>query len=304
MHHGGLAVTRATSGANSRTQAAMSSIEEGEMSFGTIAIERAGRSACIRLDRPHVLNAINDAMIREINQAASELEHDADVWTIILTGTGRALCAGADVNKAGIEEKGNYTSGLDLQGERILGSTRQWNAPQEATVPYLEMTKPMICAVNGICAGAGLDLVTTSDIVIASHEATFFDPHVSIGVVSAREAIRLARVLPLNITLRLALMGKHERLSAQRAYELGLVSELVTTDKLMTRAWEIAEVINRNAPLAVRGTRLAIRKTLSLPTYEAELLAENYRMKVAVTEDAQEGPRAFLEKREPRWNAN
>ena len=74
------------------------------------------------------------------------------------------------------------------------------------------MTKPVICAVNGICAGAGLDLVTTSDIVIASEDATFFDPHVSIGVVSGREALRLARVLPLNITMRLALMGKHERL--------------------------------------------------------------------------------------------
>ena len=163
------------------------------------------------------------------------------------------------------------------------------------------MTKPVICAVNGICAGAGLDLVTTSDIVIASDDATFFDPHVSIGVVSGREALRLARVLPLNITMRLALMGKYERLTAQRAFDLGLVSELVPTDALMDRAWEIAEIVNRNAPLAVRGTRLAIRKTLSLPTYEAELLAENYRMKVAITDDAQEGARAFLEKRDPDW---
>ena len=101
--------------------------------------------------------------------------------------------------------------------------------------------------------------------------------------------------------MRLALMGKHERLSAQRAFDLGLVSELVPRDALMDRAWEIAEIVNRNAPLAVRGTRLAIRKSLSLPTYEAELLAENYRMKVAVTDDAQEGARAFLEKRDPDW---
>jgi enoyl-CoA hydratase/carnithine racemase len=159
----------------------------------------------------------------------------------------------------------------------------------------------VICAVNGICAGAGLDLVTTSDIVIASDDATFFDPHVSIGVASARESLRLARVLPLNITMRLALMGKHERMTAQRAFDLGLVSEVVPREELMDRAWEIADVVNRNAPLAVRGTRLAIRKTLSLPIYEAELLAENYRMKVAVTEDAQEGARAFLEKRDPDW---
>ena len=157
--------------------------------------------------------------------------------------------------------------------------------------------------MNGVCAGAGLDLVTTADIVIASDDATFFDPHVSIGVVSGREALRLARVLPLNITMRLALMGKHERMSAQRAYDLGLVSELVAPDALMDRAWEIADVVNRNAPLAVRGTRLAIRKSLSLPVYEAELLAENYRMKAAVTDDAEEGARAFLEKRDPDWKA-
>jgi enoyl-CoA hydratase/carnithine racemase len=101
--------------------------------------------------------------------------------------------------------------------------------------------------------------------------------------------------------MRLALMGKHERMSAQRAFDLGLVSELVPPDELMDRAWEIAAIVNRNAPLAVRGTRLAIRKSLSLSTYEAELLGENYRMKVAVTEDAQEGARAFLEKRDPDW---
>ena len=271
------------------------------MSYETIVVERRGRTACIRLDRPEVLNAIDDRMIAEVNAAAQALEADPDVWTLVVTGTGRALCAGADVNKAGVAEKGNYSSGVDVQGEEMLASMRQWDAPQEATLPYLGMTKPVICAVNGICAGAGLDLVTTSDIVIASDDATFFDPHVSIGVASAREAIRLARVLPLNITMRLALMGKHERMTVQRAFDLGLVSEVVPRDELMERAWEIADVVNRNAPLAVRGTRMAVRKTLSLPVYEAELLGENYRMKVAVTDDAQEGARAFLEKRDPDW---
>ena len=273
------------------------------MTYETIAVERRGRTGCIRLDRPEVLNAINDQMIDEVNHAARAFEDDGDIWTIIVTGTGRALCAGADVNKAGVAERGNYTSGVDVQGEEMLGSMRQWDAPQEATLPWLDMAKPIICAVNGICAGAGLDFVTTADIVIASDDATFFDPHVSIGVASARESLRLARVLPLNITMRLALMGKHERLSASRAFDLGLVSEVVASEALMERAWAIADVVNRNAPLAVRGTRLAIRKTLSLPVYEAELLAENYRMKVAITDDAQEGARAFLEKRDPDWKA-
>ena len=165
----------------------------------------------------------------------------------------------------------------------------------------MTMTKPIICAVNGVACGAGLDLITTSDIAIASEHATFFDPHVSIGVVSAREMVRVSRVLPLNVAMRMAIMGKHERMSAERAFQLGLITEVVAKDKLMDRAWEIADIVNKNAPLAVRGTRMAIRKGLSLPIYEAELLAEAYRMRCAQTEDAIEGPAAFLEKRTPNW---
>jgi enoyl-CoA hydratase/carnithine racemase len=161
----------------------------------------------------------------------------------------------------------------------------------------------VICALNGMTAGAGLDLLTTSDIAIASDQASFFDPHVSLGLVAGREMVRLARVLPLGIAMRVALLGRHERLSAARAYELGLVSEIVPHAELMNRAWELAETLNRNAPLAVRGTRLAIRKGLALPIYEAELLSESYRLRVSQSADALEGPKAFLEKREPRWQA-
>jgi enoyl-CoA hydratase/carnithine racemase len=104
-------------------------------------------------------------------------------------------------------------------------------------------------------------------------------------------------VLPLNVAMRVALTGRHERLGAQRAYELGLVSEVVAHDSLLERAREVAAIVNRNAPLAVRGTRLAIRKGLDLPLHEAEILAEAFRERVLRTDDAQEGPRRFVEKR-------
>jgi enoyl-CoA hydratase/carnithine racemase len=113
--------------------------------------------------------------------------------------------------------------------------------------------------------------------------------------------VRLARVLPLNIAMRVALTGRHERLGAQRAFELGMVSEVVEHDRLLDRAREIAALVNRNAPLAVRGTRLAIRKGLDLPLHEAEILAETFRERVLRTDDAREGPRAFVEKRAPEW---
>jgi enoyl-CoA hydratase/carnithine racemase len=103
--------------------------------------------------------------------------------------------------------------------------------------------------------------------------------------------------------MRVALMGKHERLSAQRAYDLGLVSEVVEHEQLLDRAHEIAGIVNRNAPLAVRGTRLAIRKGLDLPLQEAEIMAEAFRERVVRTDDAKEGPLAFVEKRDPQWQA-
>jgi len=99
-----------------------------------------------------------------------------------------------------------------------------------------------------------------------------------------------------------ALTGRHERLSAQRAYELGMISEVVEHERLLERAKEVAALVNRNAPLAVRGTRLAIRKGLDLPLQEAEVLAEAFRERVLRTDDAKEGPQAFVEKRSPNWS--
>ncbi|ORA18772.1 enoyl-CoA hydratase/isomerase family protein [Mycobacterium asiaticum] len=270
--------------------------------YDTIEVEVRGHTACVTLNRPAVLNAINDEMIAELTVAYAEIELSQDIWTMIITGAGRALCVGADVNKAADHDMEN-APGIDNQGDAILSSMRQWDAPQEATPPWLQMTKPIICAVNGIACGAGMDLVTTADITVASERATLMDPHVSIGVTSGREGVRLARLLPLPVAMRLILMGRHEQLDAQRAYDLGVFTEVVAHDRLMDRAWEIADVVNSNAPLAVRGSRMAVRKGLTLPIYEAELLAENYRMKVALTKDAIEGPRAFLEKRKPDWQA-
>jgi enoyl-CoA hydratase/carnithine racemase len=264
------------------------------MTFETITYEVADRVATITFNRPDQLNAVNPEMVRELKQAYAAAEADPDVWISIITGAGRAFCAGADVGE--IPDDGRV-----IYDEPYLTTNAQWEAPQEATPPFRTTTKPILTAVNGLCCGAGLDLVTTSDIAIASDRAQFFDPHVSIGLVSGREVVRLARALPLNVAMRMAIMGKHERLSAERAYELGLITEVVEHDRLMERAREIAAIVNRNAPLAVRGTRLAIRKGIDLPLHEAEILAEAMRERVVRTADAKEGPQAFLDKRDPEW---
>jgi enoyl-CoA hydratase/carnithine racemase len=264
------------------------------MDFATIRYEVEDRIATITLNRPDKLNAVNQAMIRELAAAYAAVESDDAVWIAIVTAAGRAFCTGADVAKVPEDGRVPYD-------EPYLSTLAQWEAPQEATPPFRTMTKPVLVAVNGLCCGAGLDLVTTGDIAIASENAEFFDPHVSIGLVSGREMVRLARVLPMNIAMRVALTGRHERVSAQRAFDLGMISEVVPHDRLLARAKEIAALVNRNAPLAVRGTRLAIRRGLDLPLHEAEILAEAFRERVLRTDDAREGPRAFLEKRDPEW---
>jgi len=271
--------------------------DAGLREFETILYDVEDRTATITLNRPDRLNALSPQMIRELRQAYAAAEADESVWTILVTGNGRAFCTGADVTE--IPDDGRV-----IYDEPYLSTYAQWEAPQEGTPPFRTMTKPILTAVNGLCCGAGLDWITTGDIAIASERAEFFDPHVSIGLVSGREMVRLARVLPVNIAMRVALVGRHERLSAQRAYELGMVSEVVEHDRLMQRAREIAELVNRNAPLAVRGTRLAIRKGIDLPLNEAEIMAEAFRERVVRTDDAKEGPRAFVEKRDPKWTAS
>jgi enoyl-CoA hydratase/carnithine racemase len=267
------------------------------MIYETITYEVSERIATITFNRPDRLNAISPQMAQELRHAYGAAEADPEVWTLLVTGTGRAFCAGADVSE--IPDDGRV-----IYPEPYLSTYAQWEAPQEATPPFRSMTKPVVVAVNGLCCGAGLDLLTTGDVSIASDRAEFFDPHVSIGLVSGREAVRFARVLPIGVAMRMALMGKHERLGAQRAYELGLISEIVPHDDLPKRAREVAGLINRNAPLAVRGTRLAIRKGLDLPLHEAEILAEAFRERVVRTDDAKEGPAAFMEKRKPEWRCS
>ncbi len=190
------------------------------VSYDTITYEVDGHTATITLNRPEALNALSPYMITELRAAYDDAENDDDIWLLIVTATGRAFCTGADVKE--IPEDGKV-----INERAYLSTYDQWEAPQEGTPPFRRMAKPVLVAINGICCGAGLDWVTTGDIVIASDKATFFDPHVTIGLVAGREMVRLARVLPRSVALRMAMMGKHERMSAERAYELGMITEVV-----------------------------------------------------------------------------
>jgi enoyl-CoA hydratase/carnithine racemase len=263
--------------------------------FETVRFTVAERVATIALARPERKNAMNQVMKDELRTCWKRVKADPDVWVAIITGEGDAFSSGADVDALagkGFTRHDRWTELAMIEGIRDLPTPRRQL-----------VHKPVIAAVNGVVAGFSLDLVTESDIPIASERASFVDPHVSIGLVSSHEMVNMARRVPVSVCLRMALLGSRERMSAQRAYEVGLVTEVVPHEKLMERARELADLILTNSPLAVWGTKMGILQGLGLPFAQAEEIAAGYLEVVEQSEDHGEGPRSFIEKRKPAWKA-
>jgi enoyl-CoA hydratase/carnithine racemase len=261
----------------------------------TLRFEVADRVATITLDRPARKNAMNQQMKEELRAAWQRVKADPEVWVAIVTGAGEAFSSGADVES--LAGRG-FTKPDRWRELAMIEGIRELPTPRRQLVH-----KPVIAAVNGVVAGFSLDLVTEADVPIASERAYFVDPHVSLGYVSSHEMVNMARRVPVAVCLRMALLGNRERMSAQRAYEIGLVTEVVPHERLMARAREIADMICSNAPLAVWGTKMAILQGLGLPIPQAEEIAAGYLEIVEQSEDHAEGPRAFVAKRRPEWKA-
>lgn len=207
--------------------------------------------ATVTLNRPESLNSFNRAMCREMRDAWHTIKDDEAIHAVVLRAAGdRAFSAGLDV-------KSSY------EQPQIV-----WNHedPGELLSPkWQKMWKPVVCAVQGMCTAGALYFVNESDVVICSQEATFFDSHVSAGLVSALEPIGLMRRIGLGDTLRMALMGNDERVSAETALRIGLVTEVVNRDALWSRADEIAAAIAAKPPTATQGTVKAIWESLDKP---------------------------------------
>ena len=263
--------------------------------FETVRFEVQDRVATITLNRPERKNAMNQLLKDELRSCWQEVKANPDIWVAIITGAGDSFSSGADVEAlatGGFRKPNRWRELAMIDGIVELPTPRR-----------MRVHKPVIAAVNGVVAGFSLDLVTESDIPIASEKAYFVDPHVSIGYVSSHEMVNMARRVPVAVCLRMALLGSRERMNAQRAYEVGLVTEVVTHDKLMSRARELAGMLLTNAPLAVWGTKMAILQGLGLPIAQAEEIAAGYLEIVEQSDDHKEGPRSFVEKRKPVWQA-
>ena len=222
------------------------------MSYETLIVERRGPVGWLIFDRPEAANAMDARMMRELDVAWNELDADKDVRVIVNTGNGQAFQTGLDVvqlaqDRDALREQARRTRDFELR----------------FTAWHNAVWKPVIAAVNGVCAGGGLHFVADADIVIAASSAVFSDPHVSIGQVSAFETIALVKKSPMEPILRMAFAGRHERISARRAYELGIISQVVDpSERLHDEAQELAEKIARNSGDALAASKRALWSAL------------------------------------------
>jgi len=258
--------------------------------YRTLSVERRGQVGWLVFDRPGVGNAMDATMLAELERAWAELDGDPDVRVIVNTGNGAAFQTGLDVQQ--------LTRDKEALREQ---SRRTRDATLKLTGWHNGVWKPVIAAVNGVCAGGGLHFVADADIVLASSAASFLDPHVSIGQVTAYEVIALARKAPMEAILRMALVGRHERISAERAREIGILSEVVEPERLRDAAQELGEKIARNSPTALAHTKRALWGTLELGLTDACRAGAQELVAMWGHPDQIEGPLAFAEKREPQW---
>jgi enoyl-CoA hydratase/carnithine racemase len=253
-----------------------------------IRYDKDDKIVTITIDRPQAMNAMDRETSRELAEAFQDFDQDEQRLVAILTGAGdRAFSAGADLKKMyGRAEDGNI--------REIWDHERQWRLGQR-----LQVWKPVIAAINGYCLAGGLELAMGCDIRIASDTASFGCPEVRWGILHGYGALRLPKTIPLSAAMELLLTG--ERISAQDAYRLGIISRVVPPAELMPTTRQLAEKICANGPLAIRVTKELAWRGLEMSTEEALRLYAALGALVRASEDAREGPRAFAEKRQPQF---
>ena len=253
-----------------------------------VTYELRDHIATITLNRPESRNAINGALREDLNTAWNRFRDDEDAWVGVLTANGDVYCAGADL-RDGAGSVGTFAGTF-------------WEKPTiNSFESGMELFKPTIAAVHGPCIGYGLTGVLFCDFVIASTEATFCFPEVSIGIPTIVGAIRLPQRIGWANAMELLLTGKP--VDAQRAKETGLVWRLVEPDQLQEQAQAWAQVLTEAAPLAQRATKEVAWRTADMGWIESVRFGEVMRKVVGATDDVAEGIAAWRDKRKPYWRA-
>lgn len=259
--------------------------------YQRLVVEKSDGIGWLILNRPDAGNAFDSLMLDELEAAWAELDGDPAVRVIVNTANGKPFCTGMDVVQVARDKEAMRRH-----------SRRTRDAELKISSWHCGVWKPVIAAVNGVCAGGGLHLVADADIVIAAEEASFVDPHVSVGQAVAYEAITLLRKSPMEAITRMTLSGKGEHITAQRAYELGMVSDVVPAQDLRATAGKLAAAVAANSPTALRATKKALWRSLEVGMTQARNEAAEEIWRLRNHPDHGEGARAWREKRIPRWN--
>lgn len=234
----------------------------------TIRVQIDGGVGWVTLDRPDALHAFDETMQREVRSVWRAFRSDDDVRAIVLTASGdRSFCVGID--------RGQDFSALD-DTENLYGTSNNfmYDDPGDDLGPKsCDLWKPVVCAVNGMCCGGAFYLLAEADIIVAADHATFFDPHVTYGMAAVYEPMKMAQRMPLGEVLRLTLLGNHERMSAETAMRIGLVSEVVPADRLAETADWLASTIASQPATAVQASLRAIWAANDLGRLDAMAVA-------------------------------
>ena len=252
-------------------------------------IERRGHVLIVTMNRPRARNALSGPMMELMRQAWDTVDSDPEIRVCVLTGAGGAFCAGADLKAMTSSHPGDRFQGADLDVSVI-----------EPLLKGRRLTKPLIAAVEGPAVAGGTEILQACDIRVAGASARF-------GVSEARwglfplggSAVRLPRQIPYTVAADLLLTGRH--VTAAEALSVGLIGHVVPDGQALGKALEIAGAIAANGPVAVRAILRVIRETEGMAENEAFTLEAKVGMAVFASEDAKEGPRAFAEKRQPRF---
>lgn len=276
------------------------------MAFSTVDYEVKNLVATITLNRPEQGNAFNEEMHRELNQIWHEVNRDDDVWAAVVRGAGENFCLGEDAR----EIHDAYQAGGKVERWRLDEAWQRKAAGHAPTFGWPDPTnglpgKPLVAVVHGRCEGAGMLFPAFADFTIAADDASFALPNVHLGTSPILEVLTLAKTMSRSPVLRLALLGKHDRWTADRARQLGIVVEVAPRDQLDAKVDAILETLTeRSAALAVRAARTGWWSTFPYPQGAGFNTHYLYMAEVrVVSEDAKEGPRAFAEKRRPNWKA-
>jgi enoyl-CoA hydratase/carnithine racemase len=272
--------------------------------FETLLYEEDDGVAIVTLNRPEVHNAFDQRMQAEMRAMWQSLRRNDDVRAIILTGAGeKAFCTGIDraetIEQAYLNDEERRLRMANKTGP--VSTPFQYNDPGININPKEnDLWKPVIAAVNGMACAGALYLLGESDIIIAAEHATFFDPHVTYGMVAGFEGMHLLQKLPLGETLRLVLLGAHERMSATRAHQVGLVSEIVPLSELMERAMWVARAIASAPVYAIQGTVRAVWMAHELSRRDARAQVSSFVSLGTQFENIAEGQETFQAPR-PEW---